>query len=227
MFRKLFGQGRKRQGAGTFYQPYNNDAANKIYNLLFCDDPTLFSTGADASGPLGAVLSETTDRESLERVGNDLDAESRVRALAFNRLRAMNLSVPAKRLLGTIIEFPVARSLDTLAVFTDGCLRYINQTGKMAIFEGCPPALAGGVEEILRASQFAVNRYGPWDKPRRPPPTGDLVRMTFLASDGLYFGEGRFTALLSDRLAAPVMRAASEMLPILVEEALKIDRGQA
>jgi hypothetical protein len=140
MFRKLFGQGRKSQAAGTFYVPYNNDAANKICNLLFCDDPTLFSKGADAPDPLGAVLSETTDRESLERVGNDLDVESRVRVLAFNRLRAMKLSVPAKRLLGTIIEFPLEQGLDTLAVFTDGCLRYINQTGQNGHFRGLSPS---------------------------------------------------------------------------------------
>ena len=227
MFRKLFGQHGKSQATGTFYRPYENDAANKIYNLLFCDDPELFSAGADTSGPLGAALSDKTDRESLERIANDLDTESRVRALAFNRLRAMKASVATKRLLGTIIEFPVEGGLDTLAVFTDQRLRYINCTGKMAVFEGLPPALIGGVEDILRASQFVVNRFGPWDKQRRPPPGRDIVRMTFLVSDGLYFGEGRSSAMFGDRFAAPVLKAGSELLPVVVEEALKIERGGA
>lgn len=227
MFRKFFGQVGKSQATGTFYRPYKDDAANKIYNLLFCDDPALFCTGTDAPGALGAVLSDKTDRESLERIANDLDSESRVRVLAFNRLRAMKASVATKRLLGTILEFPVEGGLDTLAVFADQRLRYINYTGKMAVFEGLPPALVGGVEQILRASQFVVNRIGPWDKPRRPPPTGDIVRMTFLVSDGLYFGEGRSSALLNDRFAAPVLKAGSELLPVMVEEALKIERGNS
>jgi hypothetical protein len=227
MFRKFFGRAGNGQAAGALYRPYKDDAANKIYNLLFCDDPALFSTDADAPGALGAVLSEKTDRDSLERIATDLDAESRGRALAFNRLRAMKASVPTKRLLGTIIEFPVEGGRDTSAVFADQTLRYINYTGKMAVFEGLPAPLVGGVDEILRASQFVVNCYGPWNKPRRPPPTGDISRMTFLVSDGLYFGEGRVSDLLNDRFAAPVVKATSLLLPVMVEEALKIDRGEA
>lgn len=227
MFGKLFGLAGKRQPTGAFYRPYHDDAANKIYNLLFCDDPALFGAAADAPGALGKVLSEETDRESLEQIANDLDIESRVRVLAFNRLRAMKVSVPTKRLLGTIIEFPVEHGRDTLAVFADQSLRYINYTGKMAVFEGLPPPLVGGVEEILRTSQFAVNRFGPWNKPRRPPPAGDVARMTFLVSDGLYFGEGRVADLLNERFAAPVMRAMSLLLPVIVDEALKIERSQA
>jgi hypothetical protein len=137
----------------------------------------------------------------------------------------MKVSVPSKRLLGTIIEFPQSHGLDTLAMFPDGRLRYINHSEKMAIFEFSPPALIDKAEEVLRASQLVVNHIGPWDKPRRPPPTGALVRMTFLVSAGLHFGEGRYANLMQDRFGAPVIKAASELLPILVEEALKKDRG--
>jgi hypothetical protein len=225
MFGNLFGRKDGSKGSAPFYRPYRSDAANEIYNLLFCDNLALFRNGEDGGGDLRAVLSDSTDRESLERIGNNIDAESRVRVLAFNRLRMMKISVPSKCLLGTIIEAPQPDGLDTLAVFPDGHLRYINQSEKMVVFEASPPMLAGKAEEVLRASQFVVNRYGPWDKPRRPPPTGKLVRMSFLVSDGLYFGEGQYDDLMRDRFAAPVIRAASEFLPMLVEEALKIDRG--
>ena len=72
----------------------------------------------------------------------DPDIESRVRMLAFNRLRAMGLPTPAKQLLGTIIEFPQRGGLDTLAAFADGRVRYINQTGHPAIFECAPTGIA-------------------------------------------------------------------------------------
>ena len=142
MFGKFFGRKDKNGSTGPFYRPYKSDAANHIYNLLFCDNPSLFKRGEGGGGALAAVLSDSTDREMLERIGNDLDAESRVRVLAFNRQRAMKVSVARKRLLGTIIEFPQPQGLDTLAIFPDGRLRYINQSEKMVIFETSPPAIA-------------------------------------------------------------------------------------
>ena len=82
-----------------FYRPYQQDAPNFIYNLLFCDDPELFRTekAKHGDGPVSVVLSDGVERETLERIGNNPDIESRVRALAFNRLRALALPVPRKQ----------------------------------------------------------------------------------------------------------------------------------
>ena len=226
MFGNWFGRKDVTARSAPFYRPYRHDAADLIYNLLFCDNVSLFDNGTDRKGELGVVLSESVDRDTLDRIGNDLDVESRTRALAFNRLRAMKASVPPKRLLGTIIEMPLHGGLDTLAIYLDHRVRYINHTGKMAIFESAPASLVPGLDNVLRASQFVVNRYGPWDKVRKAPPTGDLTRMTFLVSDGLYFGEGRSADLYQDRFAEPVLSAAGSLMPLLVEEALKIDRGK-
>jgi len=222
MFKKLFGRGAR--GAAPFYRPYRNDAMNHIYNLLFCDNPVLFSQSEAIESDLSAVLSPAADRDTLNRIANDLGVESRVRALAFNRLRSMRFSVPSKRLLGAIIEVPQNSGLDVLAIFSDQRLRYINHSETLAVFEESPPNLTAKADEVLRASQFVVNRYGPWTQPRRPPPTGELVRMSFLASDGLYFGEGRFNDLFQDRFAAPVINSASELLHLVVDAALEKDR---
>ncbi|WP_298375899.1 hypothetical protein [uncultured Bradyrhizobium sp.] len=220
---------RRKGGAvepGPFYRPYRDDAANQIYNLLFCDNISLLNQQSK-QGDLGAVLSDNIDRETLDRIGNDLDVESRTRVLAFNRLRAMKASVPRKRLLGTIVEMPLHGGIDTLAIYLDHRLRYINHTGKMAIFESTPSPLSAGVDDVLSASQFVVNRYGPWDRVRKAPPTGDLTRMTFLVSDGLYFGEGHASDLLRDRFAAPVLSAVGRLMPLLVDEALRINRSKS
>jgi hypothetical protein len=221
MFLNLFQQ----RNSGTtepFYRPYKNEGSNHLYNLLFCDNVALLRKGSDEQKhDYDAVLSESTDRERLERIGNDLDVESRVRVVAFNRLRRMNVSVPRKRLLGAIVEVPQQAGLDVLAAFPDGRLRYINHSEKIAIFESTPPELIGKAEELLRVSQFIVNRYGPWNKTRLPPPTGNLMRMSFLVSDGLYFGQGSYADLMQDRFAPPVIKAFTELLLLLVDTALE------
>ncbi|MGA8615307.1 MAG: hypothetical protein WB760_27225 [Xanthobacteraceae bacterium] len=215
MFGSLFPQNKDRAPLRTFYRPYRNPGINQFYNLLFCDDFALFA-GGELAGPLAAVLSDAPDRETLETIGNDLDAESRLRVLAFRRLRAMKVSVPRKRLLGVIIEWPQKDGLDVLAAFPDGRLRYINHNEKLAILESTPPDFVEKADELLRASQFIVNSYGPSDMPRLPPPTGDLIRMNFLVSDGLYFGQGSYSALMADRFAPPVIQATADLLRVLI-----------
>ena len=216
MLRYLFG------GNGGGHRPYRNDAANDMYNLLFCDEPARFAPKGDApQGVLATVLAEPPDRVALESIANDQDMESRVRMLAFNRLRAMNVAVPSKQLLGVILEVPLDRGLDTLAVFADGRMRYINQAEKIAIFEDAPPAIAReGADGAARiASRRRPDR--PRDEPRRAPPTGDLTRMTFLVSDGLYFGEAATDDMYADELGGPVMGNAAELLNLLVDHALQ------
>jgi hypothetical protein len=216
MFGSVFPENTARAPLRTFYRPYRNPGINQFYNLLFCDDLSLFANG-EVAGPLAAVLSDAPDRETLERIGNDLDLESRLRVLAFRRLRAMKVSVPRKRLLGAIIEWPQGDGLDVLAAFPDGRLRYINHSEKLAILESAPHDLLVMADELLHASQCIVNQYGPWDVPRLPPPTGDLIRMNFLVSDGLYFGQGSYSALMADRFAPPVIHATADLLRVLID----------
>jgi hypothetical protein len=214
MLRQLFG----RNGG---HRPYRSDAANDLYNLLFCDEPARFARKGTPQGVLAAVLAEPADRVALESISGDTDMESRVRMLAFNRLRAMNAAVPPKQLLGVILEVPQDGGLDTLAVFTDGRMRYINQAERIAIFEEAPPAIAAKTQMVLAASQAVVDQIGPANEPRRAPPAGDLTRMTFLVSDGLYFGEAATDDMYADKLGGPVMGNAAELLNMLVEHAMQ------
>jgi hypothetical protein len=225
MFGAVFSRGKDRAPLRTYYRPYRNPGINQFYNLLFCDDFSLFADG-DVAGPLAAVLSDAPDREMLENIGDDLDVESRIRFLAFRRLQAMKVSVPRRRLLGTIVEWPQENGLDVLAVFPDGRLRYINQSEKLAILEATPPEFVEMVDELQQASQFVVNNYGPWDMPRMPPPTGDLIRMNFLVSDGLYFGQGSYSALMEDRFAPPVIHATADLLRELIHAAFANGRNR-
>jgi len=199
--------------------PYRNDAADFIYNLLFCDEPVLFARGAKdhPESDVAAILADAPDPARIEKIANNEAGESRTRALAYNWLRLHGHAVPPRVLLGTILEVPQDAGLDTLAAFADGSVRYINQTGRMAVIEGEVPAVSITVKALLAASQEVVNRIGPWEKPRLPPPAEGRLRMTFVVSDGLYFGEGPMAEMSRDPLAGRVFQKATQLLVLVTK----------
>jgi hypothetical protein len=211
----------------TRHAPYGDSAASAIYHLLFADDLAAFAPHGDREPAPWQVLllGEAGDAARIHELADDATQESRVRALAYGRLRAMGQAVPAKVLLGVVVEVPLDGGLDTLAAYADGSVRYVNQSGAMSIFEGPVPALAPHVAAVLEAAQPIVARIGPADGPRPPPPPAGHMRLTFLVSDGLYFGEGPMGALMGDALAGPLVTAATGLLQATV--AMPHARGAA
>ncbi|HEX6834820.1 MAG TPA: hypothetical protein VF132_14880 [Rudaea sp.] len=200
--------------------PYADSHANFLYNLLFCDEPALFARGAATNEPPWSTLfSDPPELAALTAIAGDAQQESRVRMLAFERLRAAGKPVPAKILLGVIVEVPLPGGLDVLAAYADGRVRYINQTGRVAVFEGAPPAVTDAGRALIAASEGLVRAIGPWDKPRLAPPRVGRIRLSFLVSDGLYFGEGDFEGMHKDVYGAPVVRKATELLHAVVATA--------
>ena len=200
--------------------PYKEDSTNFIYQLLFCDDLALFEThhSGDRAEPWATLFSDTPNLDDVAKIAGDDKAESRVRMLAYNLLREAKRDVPKKKLLGTIIEVRLPEGLDTLAVFADGGARYINHSGKMAIAEGETELFAKEIEAVLAASGPIVGAIGPWNKARLPAPPKGNIRMTFLVSDGLYFGQGPMQAMQQDPMAAPLIQAATSLLLKLVDK---------
>lgn len=202
--------------------PYEDVSTNLIYQLLFCDRLSLFKAnhGGELTGPWKTIFDDPPDPEALAAIANDGNQESRVRMLAYNLLREGNGIVPKGELLGTIVEVHLTDGLDTLAVFADGGVRYINHSGKIAIVEGTPNPFQAEAEAVISASRTIVDAIGPWDKQRLPsPPTGN-IRMTFLVSDGLYFGEGPFEVMQQESVAAPLISAATALLLKVVDRSV-------
>jgi hypothetical protein len=167
------------------------------------------------------LLAAQPDKAALRRIAADPTNEGRVRALAYNKLRAVREQVPPKTLLGVIVEVRFEEGLDVLAAFSEGGVRYLNQSGKVAIFEGPGNPVEGLAKQLISASQPLVDQIGPWDKQRLPPPAVGNMRMTFLVSDGLYFGEGPLGTLQQDAMAGPVLGKATQLLQRVVELGVK------
>jgi hypothetical protein len=198
------------------YSPYASDAANGIYNLLFFDTPSASPPTAGEPAWMRTLRSEPADLDGLQALADDTEQEGRVRFAAFQRLRLAGRTVPRGVLLGVIVEVPLEGGLDSLAAYADGSVRYINQSGAMLFVEQ-DAALSSLAQKLMEAARPLVAAIGPSDQPRRPPPSGKTVRMSFLVSDGLYFGEAPFAVLQKDVMAAPVVSAATDLLLAVVD----------
>src|SRR5581483_4406095 len=133
---------------------------------------------------------------------------------------------PAKKeLIAVIVEVGLDEGLDVLSSFNDGTARYINQTGKLLIWETTTDAKANELGiNVFSNSINILNRIGPWHKPRLPHPVQGNTRITFLVSDGLYFGEAPTGVLFSDQLAGPALSSAVQLLKYITEKSLEENR---
>lgn len=197
--------------------PYGQDSTNIIYNLLFCDDIDLFkkhSEGLD-SYPFDILFDESSSVEDLHRVANDPQSNPRVKMMAYNRLLEAGQEPQKRELLGVIIEVGMDEGLDTLAAFNDGTARYINYTEAMVIWESPNQDSNALITNLLSNSINIVNQIGPWGQPRIAHPTAGNVKLSFLVSDGLYFGMGPVNVLFGDPMAAPALSAATSLMQYL------------
>ena len=203
--------------------PYAQAQTNFMYNLLFCDDLILFKP-QDGAIPVywqKTLLAPSPDAQTVRRIAEDGQEESRVRLLAYKWLREHSQMVPQRQLLGVLIEVARDDRQDTLAAYADGRVRYINSSEKLAVIENGSPEIGQQVQALFASSTKLVVRIGPWNKKRLPAPAKGKVRMSFLASDGLYFGEGSFAAIQKDTDAAQVIQDGTALLQLVVKLSAK------
>jgi len=205
------------QAASLNYTPYKDEATNLLYNLLFCDDLGLYQTHhkGPVSGPWQVLFAQPANLENLRRLADSDSAETRLRILAFNALKQHHALPKKKQLLGVIVEVGLEHGLDT--AYRDLRIRYINQSGKLLVEEAPQPGIDARIRKLFQEAQPIIDKIGPWDKPRLPPPVAGQVRLTFLVSDGLYFGQGTMRELARSPLAGPVLTAATELLYALTK----------
>jgi hypothetical protein len=218
-FKKTSGQLTNTEG------PYTDSAINFIYNLLFCDNINLYkdNTPPPYSYPFDILFSQTSTDSDLQKIIDDSSRETRVKILAYNGQLAKGYKPNKKELLAVIVEVGLENGLDVLASFNDGTARYINQTGKVLVWEASDEKSKALTQDLLLKSQNIVDQIGVWDKPRRTAPTTGNARITFLVSDGLYFGEGPVDVLFNDPMASPALTSAAYLMKYLTEKSLEKD----
>ena len=194
-----------------------------IYNLLFCDNLDLYKekTQKPYTYPFTVLFSETSSAAELQKIIDDKNSDPRIKVLAYNRQLAIGHPPTKKELLAVIVEVGLDEGLDVLASFINGTARYINHTGKVLVWETTDDDAANKItHDLFSSSQNIVNQIGPWDKPRKPNPAKGNVRITFLVSDQIYFGEGALDVLFSDPMGSPALTKATELMKYLTDKSL-------
>ncbi len=205
-------------------EPYNDHSTNEFYQLLFCDNLDLFNKNHSEVYPWNILFSKPVNETELQKIINDDGAEARVKVLAYNKLFETKQKINKKELLGVIVEVGFDKGVDVLASYKDGTARYINQSGKIIVWETTDETSNALTIELFKNSETIVSNIGPWDKARRLPPTKGNARITFLVSDGLYFGEAPIKTLFKDPLASPALTTAAAFVKYLTDKVLQQEK---
>ncbi len=199
--------------------PYKDEGLNKNYDLLFCDNPELYKQDNSTSVyPWNIIFCDTTSVDKLQVIVRDEKLESRPKILAHNLLLRNGYPEKERQLLGVIVEVSMPQGLDVLAAYSDGTARYINHSEKLLVWESKTEQSKALISNLFAVSLNVVNQIGVWNKKRKPSPNNGMVRLTFLVSDGLYFGEGQSEVLQNDPMGAPVITSATELLAYLTQQ---------
>lgn len=198
-------------------KPYRSEAINKLYEMVFCDQPALFRPNEKVQDlyPWNVLFAASPSSKELLKLTEDKNIESRVKLLGYRILNAMNEPIASRELLGVVVEVPLDGGLDVLAAYKDGTARYINQSENVIIWESRTPASDKLIQHLFTSSSEVVSKIGAWDKPRLPKPASPDIRISFLVSDGLYFGQGPFNVLAKDPMGGPVVDAATQLMVFL------------
>ena len=213
------------QSNSNMISPYKNKSVDLIYNLLFCDNLELYEANTENldTYPCIILFSDSTSKNELVKIVSDSSVNTRLKILAYQRLADNGGKIHKQELLAVIVEVGLDNGLDVLATYIDGTARYINQTGKMIFWETTNKYSNELTKDLFQKSYDIVKQIGPWEKPRRPHPTKGNVRITFLVSDGLYFGEGPADILFNDPMAGPALMTAAKLVKYLTETSLGSD----
>ena len=194
--------------------PYRKEALNDLYELLFCDNIDLYKSNVrDASGyPWNILFSDTANASDLQQIIDNEQTESRLKLLAYHRLRTAGHTPSKTELLGIVVEVGLDIGLDVLASFRDGTARYINQSEHMLVWETKDEQSETLTKQLFMAGEAILPEIGPWPHARKLYPAKGHARISFLVSDGLYFGEGSIDSLFNDVLGKPALTAATELM---------------
>jgi hypothetical protein len=205
-----------------------------IRDMLFADVP-LSSWVPQSSGVMQEPWKTFAQARKAQGGGQKMEAVALLRAVAampavesrhyleaWHVLRELGVAPPTdlgKRLCGVVVEVALPDGQDLLAAYADHTARYLNWSGAAVVWDAPDAAFNSEIDAVLAAGHRIVERIGPWEALRPPPPPTGQVRLNLLTPSGLHFGQGPMDDLARDALAGPLLAAATKLMQGLTARA--------
>lgn len=202
------------QAKSPVYSPYRQAKSNQTYNSLFCDSLSAYQKSVTHNNVLSrtVLFSQPADLARLVQLTQSSSATSCQKLLAFHLLHQLKAKPSKTTLLGVVVEVAFANGLDTLAAYRDGRVTYIHRDGKVDAIRKVDTSMSNTIHKLFQEAQRVVENTQYWPEQRLGPPQAGQVRISFLASDGIHFGQDSMNHLELSPLAGPVLTAATELL---------------
>jgi len=189
-----------------------------LYNSLFADDPDDFIKMKDNKAISWIYDNRKPTIDELESIAIDKSVESRIKFLSLYTALQFGLKINKKIYYGTVLEVPMEGGYDVLAFYSDRTARYYNYSGKAIIYEGGKTSVDDIIEKANSVAIQVCNALAPWEKERLPRPKGDVIRISFLVSDGLYFGNSSIKTIGNDQMASAIFGNGAKVMKVLLNE---------
>jgi hypothetical protein len=118
---------------------------------------------------------------------------------------------------GVVVDVALDQGVDTVAGFADGTARYLNHSGAAVIWEAPDRDVEARVEALLTAAAPILRAAAPIDGAVPAVPRSGHAQVAVLTTDAIHTGTGPFEGLARDPLGGPVIRAAFELMTLLME----------
>ena len=148
-------------------------------------------------------------KHTLLPIAEDANRDSRARLWAWSALRKVGekpSAVFAGEALGFVIEVPMDGKIDVLAVYADGCIRFLGAAGQLIIREGDP--LSDKANKVMLEAQRLLAIPPTARDANAPGPPPDKVRMSSLSATGVHKVEVPWADVESGAPYAPLFDAA-------------------
>ncbi len=160
---------------------------------------------------------------TLQSITTMSDLEPRHYLQAWHTLHDLGVNPPselAKRVYAVVFEVDLDGGLDVLVAYSDHSARYLNQSGRIVIWERRGSDMDVHIDRLLEGGAILVKAIGPHEAGRPAAPPKGHARISMLTPSGIHFGQGSYPALSRDKLAAPMLAAGTLLLQALSEKAL-------
>jgi len=156
--------------------------------------------------------------EDLKAISADSKIETSIRILVFKELRKAGVIV-TREILGAVIEVGEEEGNEAIGLYENLSAVYISARGKIFRWENASNEneINEKIEAILKTSQKIIGKAEPWTEPRQGPPVIGEFRLSFLATNGFYVGQGKMENIESDAIAKALVFQVGDIMAKLVQ----------